>query len=142
LKSVIQDFLRQNPPIVIIPDLNSTTFSIPNLYNVGDDIRLASSTNNSSTRSATYTGSYNNDQSLTMTASLPQQQFNYLDNPWLLGNEVWVQDINNILFSSTLFPTPIDRPAITITEFESDASQQQLNDILTTTGFNILDDLF
>jgi hypothetical protein len=148
LKVAIQDFLRKYPPIIIVPDIQPT-FNMNTVFTIGTDIRMAASTRSSTPSSCSSSESsfsfkkaggatVNSDF---MTSLLQQQQSNnYLDNPWLTGNEDWIQDINDIIFSSSALYTPTDR---TVTYQEGlPQSQEQSAQFITNGDFDILNDLF
>lgn len=162
LKVAVQDFLRQHPPIIIIPDiLNQPTFNMNNVFTIGNEIRLSvstststSSTSSSSTSSSTVSATTSATTGCNkpppaaatdfMTSFLQQHQNsnNYLDNPWLTGNEDWIQNINNIIFNSSALYTPTDRSIIIEERYPPSQQEQEQQRFLTNSDFDILNDLF
>lgn len=104
LKIAIRDFLQRNPPIIIVPDLSP--FNMGNSFSIGSEFMFGGGGGvGSKSKSGSTTSSSVFDESLedaAMSLLLPTRQpgNNYLQNPWLTGDEPWIQDINNILFAS------------------------------------------
>jgi hypothetical protein len=124
VKIVIDDFLKANPSV----PAPSSLFDSNSTINSNSDYA-------SSSGSSFYEVNAGNIDS--MTSLLQDQQMaaqpvinDFINNPWLTGQEPWIQDINSIIYSSSLFPVPMMNQPST----ESENNQQEL--------YNILNDLF
>jgi hypothetical protein len=79
-----------------------------------------------------------------MTSFLQSQQAaaqpvvnDFINHPWLTGEEPWIQDINSIIYSSSLFPMPF-----TETQQQQQQQQQQQAETNQQELYNILSGLF
>ncbi|CAO3630904.1 unnamed protein product [Mucor hiemalis] len=126
LKIAIRDFLQQNPPIIIVPDLSP--FNMGNVFSIGNEFMFGRSKSSSTASSSVFDESLA-DAALSLSAPTRQAGNNYLENPWLAGDEPWIQDINSILFASdaSFLPLSLDD---NVSHQQQECDNQHLNSIL------------
>lgn len=108
VKVVIADFLKANPSVTMSP--NSSLFDNDNVVTINSIISVGNGMTINDNNNSAFAAQFNASSIDLLNSSLLQEQQiathpvmnDFFNNPWLTGEEPWIQDINNIIYSSSV----------------------------------------